>query len=30
MRFSIFICSGVPAGNTRGTIWLHAGTPDMK
>jgi hypothetical protein len=30
MRFSIFTCSGVPAGNTRGTIWLDAGIADMK
>jgi len=25
MRFSVFTCSGVPAGTTRGTIWLDAG-----
>jgi hypothetical protein len=30
MRFSIFTCSGVPAGNTRGTIWLDAGVAAMK
>ena len=29
-RFSIFTCSGVPAGNTRGTISLDAGTAEMK